>query len=313
MPIGGANYLGDTTVLGSGAIGSGDIQTGGVHSGNIASGQVGSVHLEDGTVVTVDLGSGSVVSGVIASGQVGRFHVASGQFAGFELGSGSIVSGRIASGQVGGNHLASGGLQGAKVAGVASQIASGTVDFADLADASVGSGTVASGQISWPHLASGARVAQAQFISPLASGSPWTILTEEAVSGIRAVAISQSGTLRIAMAAVSGRMPAVGVVVDNVLSGIQANVVTAGPVQFTSGLADYSGFVGRRVWVGRSGQVTTISGSFSSGGFASGDLGQPLGVALWSSSGGISGAVLLTVSEVEWSGGPLGVAAGGQL
>src|SRR5208282_1036996 len=99
---------------------------------------------------------------------------------------------------------------------------------------------------------------------------------QETISGVVAVALSQSGNLLVAMASVSGRMPAIGVVVDNVASGIQANVYTAGIFSVTSGLADYSGYLGQTIYVGRSGQIVTTSGSFNSGGFASGDILQPL-------------------------------------
>ena len=78
---------------------------------------------------------------------------------------------------------------------------------------------------------------------------------------------------------------------------------TDGVIQQTSGLADFSGYLGRGVFVGRSGQVTTVSGSWSSGGFASGDLGQIVGRIL------NSGAFLLRLNPVNWSGGPLGFGA----
>ena len=69
-------------------------------------------------------------------------------------------------------------------------------------------------------------------------------------------------------------------------------------------MADFSGHIGKRVWVGGSGQVTTVSGSWSSGGFASGDIGQVLGTAV------NSGAVAFCVGFTLLSGGPLGIVPG---
>ena len=130
------------------------------------------------------------------------------------------------------------------------------------------------------------------------------IAVEEPISGVRAVAISQSGRIRIAMASVSGRMPAVGVVVDNVLSGAVATVENGGYFQYLSGVGnagmfpEYSGNLSNRVWVGRSGHVVVMSGSYASGGWASGDLGQPLGIVF------NSGGFLLNVAPIAFSGGP---------
>ena len=171
--------------------------------------------------------------------------------------------------------------------------------------ASSGNYCVASGTLNTYDHSSGTCVRAANYVAPLHSGTAWSVITAENISGVRAVALDQSGHLVVAMASVSGRMPAIGIVSDGVLSGIPANVYTQGFIQHTSGLADYSGYLAKRLWVGRSGQITTLSGSWSSGGFASGDLGQPIGTAI------NSGAVLANVHPVEWSGGPLGVAAGG--
>lgn len=164
----------------------------------------------------------------------------------------------------------------------------------------IASGDIASGTIGYNEASSGLVARAALMVAPLHSGTPWSILTEELISGQRAVAISKSGRIRIAMAAVSGRMPAVGVVYENVASGIPANVYTDGAFQFLSGMMDYSGYLGQRVWVGRSGQIVTMSGSWNSGGHLSGDWGQALGIAL------NSGAAVIRISTMLLSGGPAG-------
>lgn len=245
--------------FGSGAVTAGAIGSGAVVSGNVASGQLGTNHIAAAGIQAGNMASGSVLSGNIASGQIGRFHVASGQLAGFELGSGAIISGRVASGQIGFGHLANGAVQ---------------------------SGSIASGQIFTYHFASGATAPRAMFVGPFFSGLPWTMITEEIISGVRAVAISPSGNLRVAMASVSGRMPAIGVVIDNVLSGIQADVYSiAGDLPAPgSGLTDFSGYIGGPLYVGRSGHIVTASGSFNSGGLLSGDYPQPMGTVAASGS-----------------------------
>lgn len=253
-----------------------DIGSGFIQSGLIASGQIGRFHIASGELTGDSLGSGSIVSGLIASGQIGRFHIASGRLAGFELGSGAIVSGRVASGQIGFGHLANGSVQ---------------------------SGTLASGQISSFHIASGSLINHSQEVVPFyptAQAGIWNITCEEPISGVRAVCVSQSGNLLIAMAAISGRMPAIGIVEENRISGAACRVYTIGTYQFTSGMADYSGFIGKRIWVGQSGQIVTLSGAWGSGGYLSGDLGQCVGV-VWN-----SGGATFNVWPHMWSGGPLG-------
>lgn len=209
-----------------------------------------------GSVQSGDIGPNAVTSGNIGSGaawgSVGPTRIiASGTLAGFDFGSGAIVAGVMGSG-------------------------------------SVLSGNIASGQIGTNHLGSGTVGRAANFLMPLASGAAWSMLTGEIISGGMAVKVSHSGFLEIAKASVSGKMPAIGCVFDNVLSGISANVYTAGLFQFASGMADYSGSVGRSVWVGRSGQIVPWSGSWNSGGLVTtsgGDLIQRLGVI--ANSGGV--------------------------
>lgn len=188
-------------------------------------------------------------------------------------------------------------------------INSGSVSQNSIGSGAITSGGIASGQVSTYHLASGAFINHAREVVPVASGSPQGaagIITAERISGVRAVYITPSGAIGIAMAAVSGRMPAFGCVFDNVESGIQCNAHVAGFNQFTSGLADFSGYLGYRVFVGRSGEITVLSGSWNSGGYASGDLGQCLGQVA------NSGAVLVNVTNTYASGGPLGLNTGGR-
>lgn len=295
--------------LGSGAIVSGRVASGQIGFNHLASnavdgffgtnrhirsGTVGVFDFGSGAVVVGTIGSGAVVSGNVASGQIGRFHIASGRLEGFELGSGAIVSGRIASGQIGFNHLASNSVDG--FFGTNRHVRSGTVGVFDFGSGAVIAGTVGSGAVQSGnitsgalytyHFGSGAATTRAQEVTPIYSGGLWTAIAAEPISGLRAVCMNQSGQVRIAMASVSGRMPAIGVVFENVASGINVNVHAVGANRITaSGIADYSGRVGDLLYVGRSGHVVTQSGSHNSGGLQSGDIWQPVGMVRGSLSG----------------------------
>ncbi len=265
-------------------------------SGNIVSSgapaESGNVHIPLGTITSHSgllmgspyLESGSILHDAIASGVV-EWH---------NLTSGAVRSGTIASGQIGTLHHASGSifwfLHGSGSV-LRAHMASGVVDNTKIADASILSNHIASGQIGTYASASGTTVNRAIFTGPFVSGTSWTMLTEEIISGTKAVCISQSGNLRVAMASVSGRMPAIGVVVDNVASGIQANVFSHGVFQVTSGMANYSGRLGQTLYVGRSGNIVSMSGAFNSGGFLSGDIYQRIGTAF------NSGGVVIQLSE----------------
>jgi CSLREA domain-containing protein len=240
----------------SGTVGPFELGSGSILSGAVASGQIGTNHLGSGAVVSGTIASGvvgfrhlanaSVTSGAIASGQIFAFHLASGAVVSGLLGDAAIASGTIASGQVGNVHVRSGGLgSGAIGSGQISWVhhASGAIISGQVGNNAVNSGGVASGQIGQYHLASGAIIAYAQVNAPFLSGSFGQTLASEMISGVRAVAIDPNGRVRIAMAAVSGRMPAVGVVADNILSGMPVSLLGDGPVQFTSGMNDYSGFM----------------------------------------------------------------------
>src|SRR5262249_26306396 len=149
-------------------------------------------------------GSGAIVSGNIASGQVGQFHLASGAVTSGAIASGQVSQFKLASGAVNSGQIASGAVIGA-FGGGAPTLASGTIGPTDL-----GSGAVASG-----NTASGAVITYARdVITDL-------FMCSETISGVRSVTIDPagSGQIRIAMAAVSGRMPAIGVVFENNLSG----------------------------------------------------------------------------------------------
>jgi hypothetical protein len=128
----------------------------------------------------------------------------------------------------------------------------------------------------------------------------------EAISGVRCVTFDPagSGQIRMAMAAVSGRIPAIGVVFENNLSGSTCKVVTAGHVippstEMGSGVC-ISGRIGKSLWVGASGQVVVLSGggpTIGVGATNSGAWGQRIGTSA------LSGTVLIQMNpNLQFSG-----------
>ena len=119
----------------------------------------------------------------------------------------------------------------------------------------------------------------------------------------------------MAMAAVSGRMPAIGVVFENNLSGAMCKVVQIGHVippstEMGSGVC-ISGRIGKSLWVGASGQVVVLSGggpTIGVGATNSGAWGQRLGVSALSGTMLVqmnldqqfSGAANITTNLQQW-------------
>lgn len=132
------------------------------------------------------------------------------------------------------------------------------------------SGAIASGQLGGNHFASGAKIDVSEWVTDN------TYTTSEIVSGGSVPAavclsiISGAATVRAAMASVSGRMPAIGVVFENLASGATANVFAFGKVFST--LMNFSGWMNRPIYVGRSGQI-----SASGAPTLSGDIQQIIG------------------------------------
>ena len=244
--------------------------------------------------MALSLGSGSIQSGMIALGAVTSGDIASGAFA-----TSQITSGLIASGAVGQYALSSGTA--------ISNIQSGSITATMLASgvAGGGGGSVTSGSITGYDIASGAiqqlNIANdlsvawagsvAPFNQPFANNITNTVVTagELFTGSDYAVCFNQSGNVIRAMASVSGRMPAVGWTnAGPYSSGSQMQIYVIGVGQTTN--TSFSGNFGQPVYVGRSGQIVVASGSFNSGGFASGDIIQQMGVAF------ASGLFMLNVS-----------------
>lgn len=283
MPL--TSFIVRSGIIASGQVGFPHLANQSVLSGTIGSGQIASGHMSPAFITglgAVTLLSGQVGSGFVASGAVQGFfgstrNIASGTIGSFDFGSGAVMAGQLGSGAVQSGNYASGSI-------ASGMLASGLL-------ANIGGGSVTSGSIVTIDFASGA-------VSPFSEGlvqwlsgfSLASVITQETISGICAVNLN-SGALQVAMASVVGRMPAIGIVVDNVASGIQVNVYSDGMFQVPvlSGMSIYSGYIGQNIFVGRSGQIVTSSGSVNSGGLQSGDIYQPIGWAV--NNSGISVSV----------------------
>ncbi len=265
------NYLEHVGSILSGGITSGDLANVVVNSGNISSGQVGWPHLSSGAVRSGHVANEAVNSGNIGSGCIGSVHIQDGTIITVDVGSGAIQSGQISSGVIGRFHVASGQFAGFELGSgaiVSGRVASGQIGFGHLANASVQSGTVASGV-----LVSFARQIVEEFN------------TEEAISGLKAVFLSSGGFIGLANAASGLRLPAVGVVPANYVSGDLAGIVTMGKIT-TPMCSGWSGFVGKHLYCGSGGQIVGKSGLLS------GMAWQKIGVAF---SGGIYVNIDLTI------------------
>ena len=306
MASGFAGWSGGSSALTSGQVQSGNIGNSAVTSGNLASGSVSTFALASGSVTTTQLASGSVGFYNMASGfngwsggGGGGGSLTSGQVTSGYLGNASVVSGSIASGQVGMMALASGSVTVNDLASgfSTSVLTSGMIGSGAIVG-SLGGGyfNIASGTIGPNDITSGYSPQQTAIIM---SGGLFPVQTAMLISGVRAVSYNQSGYLQIAQASVSGTMPAIGIVVDNVASGINAIVWINGVFQFSSGMGNFSGYVSKPIYCGNSGQLVTASGSWNSGGLSTTAIVQYMGVA-----GPNSGAFTLDVgTPMSQSGG----------
>lgn len=148
-----------------------------------------------------------------------------------------------------------------------------------LTQVTVLSGDLGSGQVGTVHAASG---------YPAAWNSDF-LAAGELISGLKAVCLLSNGALGLAMAGSGLRLPAIGVVASNYVSGASAQYFWGGNVGANSGLAaGWSGMQGKHLYAGSGGQVVIQSGLLS------GASWQRLGVA---TSGGLQLSIQLDISS----------------
>ena len=129
----------------------------------------------------------------------------------------------------------------------------------------------------------------------------------ELVSGVRAVAVNPSvpGGVRIAMAGIPERMPAIGVLLGGVLSGQVAELERFSEVEVrVNELDDLP--PNKVLEVGQSGQLVHVSEGIASGGLFSGSIRQRVAVSVGNSiNSGFRWAQVHVDQALSYSGGPL--------
>lgn len=203
----------------------------------------------------------------------------------------TVLSGAVSSGEI-----ASGSVQG--FFGPVRNIASGTVGVFDFGSGAVIAGTVGSGAVVSGNIASG-QIGSGHLASGLVNNLLWDVeqlATVESVSGLKAVSVTSGGVVALAMAGSGLRLPVVGIVALNYVSGDTASVLRQGKITPTSGLDfRWSGKVGQLLYAGSGGEI--VSQSL----LVSGQAWQKLGFAL-------SGSMLVQIDPSIFSGGIAGPA-----
>jgi hypothetical protein len=160
----------------------------------------------------------------------------------------ALTSGWVNSGHIGDSTVTSGNIASGQI--YTSHLSSGDITSGHLSDNSVVSGSIGSGQINDFNFTSGARIDSAEYL--LSEG----LISAETISGGRGVTLNQSGALIVARAGQSGRYPAIGVCVNNVLSGQPvsryhlARVVSPTHFNFVGGMG-----CEHPIWLGLSGEM----------------------------------------------------------
>jgi len=202
-----------------------------------------------------------------------------------------VRSGNLASGIIGRYHIASGQLQGF-----------------ELGSGAVVSGRIASGQVGWAHIASG-NINRYH----LESGCVIDYYAcEQAVSGVIAVAWGSGGCFVVPAQRSSGlRLPSIGVVAGNFVSGDIVPVVRHGRILSSPSGTLASGFFGKFLYVGSGGLLINQSGFMegtssghgagptAAGSGYSGSLVQRIGVSV---SGGIDVLIDVNITSGLHSG-----------
>ncbi len=214
------------------SVSDGDIAANGVQSGAIAQ-------------------SGFIVSGHLGANVIGGIHI-------FNQ---SLVSANYASGSIGGTHVASGAIAGANIAATAvasANIAVGAVGGTLVQNYGIISGKMASGSVNSTDLASGISISIAQIVQET------TFKASQPVSAFMCVQFTTSGYFAQDNAMNYSSMPTIGIATANIASGAVGTFQYRGRLTATSGVWNFSGYNGLRVFTGVSSEVT-VSGPSVSG------------------------------------------------
>lgn len=252
----GSTLLEDNAVV-SGKIGSGQIASAHLTATLVASIEAGvsdegvtSAKLASGAVIGDRIAFGALVSGHFGSGQIASGHLVS-AIAGLvgSVADGGVTSAKVASGIIAGVHIKDGSI-------LSGEIGAGAIGDTLLKDFGLLSGKYASGSITEQALVSGISID----ISEL-SQDP-TYRAKQLISAAYCVYVAAvSGNYVDIALAVSGRMPAVGIMGANTLSGQIGVINYAGRAAAPTSVV--SGQYGKQVFVNTSGLITVTPPSTS--------------------------------------------------
>lgn len=248
-------------------------------SAHIGIDEIGKEHIRDANIVSAALASalvsllgsvsdGAIISAKLASGIVGSVHLAdgavkSGDIAANIIATPHILAGGILSGAIGADVIGKEHIRDANI--VSAAIAAGIIADALLADYGVVSGKVASGTITENELASGLSIDIAEMVQE-PSYRAQVLISAATNLGVQ---FSVSGYFSYAQARAVTTMPAIGITTANILSGQVGTFRYQG--RMTNANWDFSGYVGKLLFLGLSSQVTLTAPT------ASGDCVQRVG------------------------------------
>ena len=238
--------------VGSGQIASGLIANNAVVSGSVASGQLGTFHHAGGFLTSALVGSGELGTPLFRAGGILSASVGSGQL-GPHVAAAGILSAHITSGGVGTPHVAAAAITSALVASGAlgPHVAAAGILSAHIAFGAVTAEHIASGSITENRLVSGISIDISEMVQ-----EP-SFRTAEAIQAYQVVYFSLSGAFAPARALQSGTVPGVGLALASGTSGSLTTLQTKGRV--VNANWNFSGFVGRLVFVGTSSEVVASS------------------------------------------------------
>jgi len=228
----------------------GSVADGAITSAKIASGQVGDGHIYPGSILSAKIAANIIATPHILNQGILSASLGAAIIAAPHIANQGLLSANFGAGAIGGTHVANQGL-------VSANLAVGVIGHSLVTDYGIVSGKVASGAITENELASGLSIDIAEMAQ-----EP-TFRAQTLISGSTPMGIqfSVSGYFSYAQARDISSMPAIGVTTANILSGQVGTFRYGGRLTNTGW--DFSGYVGRLLYMGLSSEVTLTAPSVS--------------------------------------------------
>lgn len=244
--------------IASGVVGGVHIADATITSSDIAVGTIGGIHILDGSILTADLADALITSAKLASGQVGDGHIypasiLSAKIAANIIATPHILNQGILSASIGANVLATPHILNQGI--LSASLAAGVIGDTLVANFGIVSGKIASGVITEQQLVSGLSID----IAEIAQEPGYR--AQDLISAFLGVQFNISGYFNFAQAGDISSMPAVGITTANILSGQIGTFRYGG--RLGNAAWDFSGYVGRMLFIGTSSEVTLTAPSLS--------------------------------------------------